>query len=311
MYDLLIIGGGPAGTAAGVYAARKKLSTLLVTETFGGQSDVSDDIQNWVGTVSISGPELGKAFRAHLDAYAGEVLDIEQGKKVSTVERGEDESFTVETDDGSTYKAKTVLAATGSHRRKLKVPGASEFENKGITYCASCDGPIFSGQDVVIVGGGNAGFESAAQLLEYANSVTLLQRSERFKADPVTVEAVLENEKMTAYKNAEISEIRGENFVTGVSYTDKDTGENHDLDVGGVFVEIGLIPTTGMVGDMVELNDNNQIKIDESRQRTSVEGIWAAGDCTDVLYHQNNIAAGDGVKALEDIYLYLRAQKSK
>lgn len=303
MFDLAIIGGGPAGVSAGVYAARKRLKTILITETFGGQSTESVGIENWIGTPNIAGPEFGKLLETHLRTYAGEAVAIkapETVEKVSKIDGG----FEVKTSNES-YQAKTVLIATGSTRRKLEIPGAKEFDNKGISYCASCDGPLFAGQDVVVIGGGNAGFESAAQLLAYANSVTLLNRSDVFRADEMTVEAVLKNPKMKAIKGAVPVEVKGEKFVNALIY--KDAEGEHELKVGGIFVEIGLIPTTSFVEGLVNLNEHNQVAVDPKNQRTSTEGIWAAGDSTDGLFHQNNIAAGDAVKALEDIYLYVHS----
>ncbi len=311
MYDLTIIGGGPAGVAAGVYAARKKLKTLFLTSAtdssdrdFGGQSVVSADVQNWIGTISVSGVNLAKMLEDHLRAYAADVVDIHAGEMVTTI-APDDGNYKISTQKEATYSTKSILVATGSHRRKLTVPGADIFEHKGITYCASCDGPLFSNCHVIVVGGGNAGFETAAQLLAYTESVTLLNNMPEFRGDPVTVEKVLANPKMKAVSNAEIEKIEGDKFVSSLTYKDTTTGESHTLQTGGIFVEIGLVPTTSFLEGIVELNKQKQVVTDPRTQRTSVEGIWAAGDCTDVLYHQNNIAAGDAVRALEDIYIYL------
>ncbi|MDB5254264.1 MAG: Thioredoxin reductase [Parcubacteria group bacterium] len=306
-YDLAIIGGGPAGVSAGVYAARKKLKTVLITESFGGQSTDSMGVQNWIGTIEITGPELAKQMEAHLRAYAEDSVDTKTGLPVTKISK-ENGVFVVETSKEK-FEAKTVLITTGSTRRKLEIPGAKEFENKGITYCASCDGPLFGGKDVVVIGGGNAGFESAAQLLAYAKSVTLLNRSDIIKADEMTVEAVLKHSNMTLIKNAIPKEIKGEKFVDTVIYTDTITNEDKELKVSGVFVEIGLVPTTWFVEDLILLNQYKQIPVDPKNQKTSIEGIWAAGDCTDGLYHQNNIASGDAVKALEDIYMHVHRTK--
>lgn len=304
MHDLIIIGGGPAGVAAGVYASRKKLQTELITKEWGGQSIVSPDIQNWIGTVSISGDALAEALKGHLEAYADDVVTVTAGQLVEKVTK-EGDRFLVTLEDGSTRESRAVLVASGSVRRKLDIPGAEEFDNKGLTYCASCDGPLFSGQDTVVVGGGNAGFETAAQLLAYAKSVTLLHRGDAFKADPVTVEKVLAHPNMTGLVNAEPTAIVGEKFVSGVRYKDTANGEEKELAAGGVFVEIGLVPSTSFVKDLAKLDDYQRIEIDPWTQQTSVPGLWAAGDCTNVKYHQNNISAGDGVRALEDIYVHL------
>ncbi len=292
--------------AAGVYASRKRLKTLFLTAEFGGQSIVSAEVQNWIGTKAISGPELARALKEHLEAYAEDMVVIKEGEKAEVIEKIEG-GFLIKNSQIE-YKAKTILIATGSHRRKLEAIGADKFENKGITYCASCDGPLFRDKDVAIVGGGNAGFETAAQLLSYTKSVTLFHRKPEYKADPVTVKKVLAHPRMHAVPNSDILEVKGEQFVTGIVYKNKDDNEKKELPVQGIFVEIGAIPTTDFVAHLVELTDYKQIKVDPKTQRASLSGIWAAGDCTDGLYHQNNIAAGDAVKALEDIYLYLHAK---
>jgi len=305
MFDLIIIGGGPAGTAAAVYAARKQLKTCMIIKEWGGQSTVSSDIQNWIGTPHISGSELGDSFKKHAYEYKGEFLGIQEGACATKVEKS-DTGFNVTLESGTSIASKVVLIATGSSRRKLGIPGSNTFEHKGVVYCASCDGPVFSGMNVVVVGGGNAGFESAAQLLAYCPVVTLLNRGETFRADAITVEKLSQNPKLTIIKNAIPAEVHGEKFVTGISYTDALTGEIKKIDCGGVFVEIGQIPATGLVRGLVDMTEGGQIKIDARTQKTSLPGVWAAGDCTDVLYHQNNIAAGDAVRALEDIYLAIK-----
>jgi alkyl hydroperoxide reductase subunit F len=309
MYDLAILGGGPAGVAAGVYASRKRLKTIFITQAWGGQSIDSVGIENWIGTINIPGPKFAEDLKKHLMAYAGNIVNVKEGESITRLTVGNEEAgtFKIETDQGS-YEAKTVLIATGSSRRKLAVPGAAEFENKGITYCASCDGPLFADKDVVVIGGGNAAFETAAQLLAYCKTVTLINRSDEFKADPVTVEKVLANSKMKALKNVELLNIKGDKFVNGIVYKDVLTQDVKNLPAEGVFVEIGLIPNTSFAKELVELNTYGQIVIDPRTQATKVSGIWAAGDATDVLYHQNNIAAGDAVRALEDIYMHLHVK---
>ena len=305
MNDLTIIGGGPAGVAVAVYAARKRLKSVLITEEWGGQSNVSEDIQNWIGFPHISGTEMAKAFEAHVREYAEDIIDIKTPALAEMVEKIDD-GFKVTTKGGDVYESRAVFIGVGSSRRKLPAVGADIFEHKGLTYCASCDGPLFTGRDVVVIGGGNAGFESAAQLPAYTNSVTLLEFNEKFLADEVTIEKLQANEKFKAIKNVEVTEVTGEAFVSGLTYKDRTTGEEIKLPTGGVFVEIGMIPNTKMVADVVDLDERNMIIVDPYTQRTSTEGIWAAGDCTDGRYHQNNIAAGDAVKAIEDMYGYLR-----
>ena len=306
MYDLIIIGGGPAGVSAGVYASRKQLKTLFITSEWGGQSTVSPDIQNWIGTPSISGTKLAEDLEGHLRAYAGEWVDILEKEHVTGIEKADD-LFTVSVARGESAQAKTLLIATGSKRRRLTVPGADELEHKGVTYCASCDGPIFAGQDVAVIGGGNAAFETAAQLLAYAKSVTLLNRGDTYKADPVTVEKVLAHPNMTGITNATLTGVQGDTFVSGLTFTDANETEQA-LPVTGIFVEIGMIPNTDFVSEVVELDEYKRVEIDPWTQQSSTPGIWAAGDCTNIKYHQNNISAGDAVKALEDIYVTLNAK---
>lgn len=305
MYDLIIIGGGPAATAAGVYASRKQLKTLLITKDFGGQSVVSTEIQNWIGTPKISGMDLAKNLEEHLRTYAHDIVDIIEGQLVTNI-TGTEGDFTVATDKGETHQGKTILIASGSVRRQLQAEGAADFEHKGVTYCASCDGPMFAGQDVAVIGGGNAGFETAAQLLAYAKSVTLLQHRDHYKADPVTVEHVLSHPNMTGILSAEVTKINADKFVSGLTYTDE-AGE-HELAVTGIFVEIGMIPNTSFAAEIVKLDSNKRVEIDPWTQKTSTPGIWAAGDCTNIKYHQNNISVGDGVRALEDIYVHLKTK---
>jgi alkyl hydroperoxide reductase subunit F len=305
MFDLIIIGGGPAGTAAAVYAARKQLKTLLIVKEWGGQSIVSDDIQNWIGTPHISGAKLAESLKAHVMEYRGEILTVAEGSAVKAVS-GTDGDFTVTLENGAAHTGKTVLVSTGSARRKLDIEGALQYENKGITYCASCDGPLFTGMDVVVIGGGNAGFESAAQLLAYCKSVTLLSRSEP-RADAITIEKLQKKEHFKLIVNAIPKSVKGSVFAESITYTNTDTNEEITLPTSAVFVEIGQVPATSFVDGIVEMTPTKNIVINPRTQETSVKGIWSAGDCTDVLYHQNNIAAGDAVRALEDIYLHLHA----
>lgn len=306
MKDLIIIGGGPAGISAGVYAARKRLTSVLIAEEIGGQSTVSEGVENWIGTIKIAGADMAKAFRAHLDAYKGDIVEVVEGDRVETLTASEG-GFTATTRDGKAFSARAVLIASGASRRKLGIPGADTFENKGVTYCASCDGPIFAGQDVAVVGGGNAGLETAAQLLAYCKSVTLIHRHDALKGDAITVERLSAHENFKTICKSEPTAVLGEKFVSGLTVKHRDTGEETTLPVTGVFVEIGVIPSTGYAKDAVKLDEVQRVVTDPRNQRTSVEGIWAAGDCTDELYHQNNIAAGDAVKALEDIYQWLMA----
>lgn len=308
MYDLIIIGGGPAGCAAAVYAARKELSTAIITTEFGGQSVVSETIYNWIGTPEISGNDLAKNLKAHTEYYKGKFLDIFEREKVTSITKQSDDTFLIKTEKETAFHAKTVLVTTGSSRKKLLVPGADQFENKGVVYCASCDGPLFSGMPVAVIGGGNAGFESAAQLLAYCPVVYLINRSNSFKADAITVEKISAHPNMRVLKNTVPLEVIGDKFVSGLKILNKETNIEEVLPISGVFVEVGQIPNTDYLHDLVEKNEFGNIKINPWTQASSQSGIWAAGDCTDVYYHQNNIAAGDAVKAIEDIYITLKTK---
>ncbi len=303
MNDFLIIGGGPAAVAAGVYAARKKLKTILITEEWGGQSVVSAGIENWIGTKNVSGIEFAKMLEEHVRAQ--EDIEIVVPDRVAKVEKI-DEHFKVSTEKGNAYDTKTVFVGSGAHRKKLGVPGEKEFDGMGVAYCSTCDAPMFKDKDVVVVGGGNAGLEAVLDLVPYAKNIWLLEHSNGLKGDPVTQEKVKSSDKIKEIIfNAETLEILGDKFVTGLKYKDIKTAEEKRLDVGGVFVEIGSVPNSDMVKDLVETNKYGEILIDSKNARTSQLGIWAAGDVTDDPFKQNNISAGDAVKAALDAYNYL------
>lgn len=313
-YQLAIIGGGPAAAGAAVYAGRKQLSTIMIAEDIGGQSAVSETIFNWIGTPAISGGALASSLRAHVAEYAQDKsgsVTLRTGTRVEKVTEGitPEAPFSLSLSSGETVEAQTVLVATGSRYRKLDVPGAERFDNKGVMYCATCDGPLFSGFPVVVIGGGNAAFEAALQLSQYATAVTLIHRSDSFKADPITIEKVKADPKIAIITNAEGVSIDGSTFVERFTYKIKGEENVRDIAVSGVFVEIGQIPNTALVEDLAALDENKKIVADPYTQRTSIEGLWAAGDCTNGKYHQNNIAVGDAVKAIEDIYLWLKTGK--
>ena len=305
MYDLIILGGGPAGTAAAVYAARKQLKTAILANEFAGQSVVSDTIYNWIGTTEISGVNLASNLKNHILYYKGPFLDVIEGDKVIKVIK-DNNIIEVTTQSGKSYKSKTLLVSTGSSRRKLEAINADIFEHKGITYCATCDGPMFGSQDVVVVGGGNAAFESAFQLLAYCKSVTLIHRRSEFRADEITVDKIFKDPKFKAILNADILKVEGDQFVKSLTYKDNVTGVVSTIETTGVFVEIGQIPNTSFVKDVVKIDEFGKIIVDPMTQMTSTPGIWAAGDCTNGKYHQNNIAVGDAVKALEDLYIWVK-----
>jgi alkyl hydroperoxide reductase subunit F len=305
-YDLVIIGGGPAAAAAAVYAARKRLTTLVVAEEIGGQSAVSDTIFNWIGTPEVGGTELAENLRKHMEYYttSEHTLTLSIGHRVTGVEKTA-EGFSVSTAKEA-FSTKSVLVTTGSRHRHLEVPGAAEFEHKGIMYCATCDGPLFTGQPVAVIGGGNAALEAVLQLSAYASHVTLIHRSSEFRADEITVEKVKALPTVTILTNATLTSITGDMFVGGLTYKHSGSETTQEVPVNAVFVEIGQIPNTDIVEGVVTLDEYKKVVVDPLNQRTSTEGIWAAGDCTNGLYHQNNIAAGDAVKAIEDLYIWLK-----
>jgi alkyl hydroperoxide reductase subunit F len=303
MYDLVIIGGGPGGVAAGVYAARKKIKTALVTDSFGGQSLVSNSIENWIGTRSISGFDLAKSLEEHLRAQAG--VDIMDGDLVASVAKRDDGTFLVATKNGKSLQTKYVLLASGSRRKRLGVPGEDQFDGKGVVFCTTCDAPLFGGKTVAVVGGGNSALEGVEDLLQYASKVYLLVRSETLRGDPVTQEKMKADPRVEILWNTVVEEIRGSaetQMVNGVKYKNVKTGEEKELPLDGVFVEIGLVPNSDFVKNLVTLNEVGHVVVDAKTQQTSYPGIWAAGDVSDVLYDQNNISVGDAIKAILNIY---------
>jgi len=309
MYELIIIGGGPAAVAAGVYAGRKQIKTALITETFGGQSIVSNEIYNWVGTKSISGVELAKNFEAHAREHVGEVFDGQKVVKIEKIDGGPPIGhFVVTTSSSEAYETKTILVASGSRRRRLGVTGEDKFDGKGVVFCSTCDAPLFKNKRVVIVGAGNAGLEAAIDSIPYASEITMLVRGTEMRGDAVTQEKVRSHPKIKILFNTVIEEIFGETFVSGVRLLNKETNEKTELSVEGVFVEIGAVPNSDFVKDFVTLDARAEVIVDPKTQATSCPGIWAAGDVSDVLYKQNNISAGDAVKALLNIYEFLHKQ---
>ncbi len=316
MYDLIIIGGGPGGVAAGVYAARKKIKTLLITDSFGGQSSVSGEVQNWIGTKSISGYDLAKSLEEHLRAQ--EDIDIVDDDLVTGIKKddsaaqhhspasGAGQGFSVATRNGKTYETKFVLLASGSRRRKLGVPGEKEFDGKGVVYCSTCDAPIFKDKVTAVVGGGNSALESVMDLFPYSSKIYLIVRSEILRGDPISQDKVKNDPKVTILWNTVVETIQGKDFVTGVHIKNTKTSEGRDLSLDGVFVEVGLLPNSDFVKDLVKLDERGHVVVDARTQATSCPGVWAVGDVTDVLYRQNNISAGDAVKAVLNIYDHIK-----
>jgi alkyl hydroperoxide reductase subunit F len=300
MYDLIIIGGGPAGIAAGIYAARKKIKTLIIVESFGGQSVVSADIQNWIGSPSISGYDLAKSMENHLRSFDGSI-EIEEGERAEKIEQTEG-GFKVATSGGKSFETKYILLASGSRRKRLGVPGEDKYDGKGVVFCSICDAPLFKDKEVAVIGGGNAGLEAVVDLFPYAKKIYLVVRSEGPKGDPVTLEKVSSNAKVEIITQADTEEILGDNFVTGLRYKDRKEGALKELKVSGVFVEVGALPNSEIVKGLADINAKGEVISDPRTQATSNPGIWAAGDVSDALYKQNNTSAGDAIKAALNIY---------
>jgi len=303
MYDVIVIGGGPGGVAAGVYAARKKMKTLLLTETFGGQSAVSATIENWIGEVSIPGFEYAQKLEKHLKAQ--EDIEIKVPEKASEIKKVNG-GFEVLSDKGETYQTKTIIYTAGAQHRHLNVPGEEKFTGKGVVYCSTCDAPFFKEKTVAVVGTGNSGLEACQDLFSYASKIYLVSNNEKIAGDPITAQEVLSHEKVEVIYNASTKEIEGEAMVTGIMYEDIQTQEKKRVDLDGIFVEIGMVPNTELVQELVELNDWGEIKVDHRTAQTSQEGIFAAGDCVDVKFKQNNIAAGLGCVAALSAHEYVK-----
>ncbi len=304
-YDIVIIGGGPAAVAAGVYAARKKAKTLLVAESFGGQSVVSADIHNWIGERNVSGIALAEKLENHIRGYKDDV-EI-WADRVESVARSASDAklFSIRTKAGKSAETRTVIVCSGSSRKRLGIPGEDRLDGKGVAFCSICDAPLFGGKDVAVIGGGNAGLEAVIDLYPYAKKIYLVNRGTALKGDAVTQEKIRTFPTVEFIFNAVPTEIAGDAFVSGMKYKDGITGEEKSLAVEGVFIEIGSVPNSGLMGGLVATDAIGRIVTDPRTMRTSILGIWAAGDVTDGLYQQNNIAAGDAVRALLNAHAYL------
>ncbi len=300
MHDLIIIGAGPAGITASVYAARKKMDFLVLTRDIGGQAAWSGDIENYTGYQFITGPELAQKFEEHMRKYNIPVKDNEQVKEV----RKTDNLIAVITDK-KTYEAKTVIIASGKRTRELGVAGEKEYKNKGITYCATCDGPLFSGKDVAVIGGGNSALDATLQMVKIASKVYLINITEGLGGDEVMREQVEKSQLVTVINNAQVTGIIGDKMVTGISV--RKQGKEETFPVKGVFVEIGLLPNSEFIQGVAK-NQRLEVMIN-ARNETNIPGVFAAGDVTDVPEKQIIIAAGEGSKAALSAFRYLIQHK--
>lgn len=301
MLDLIIIGAGPAGITASVYAARKRINTLVISKDIGGQTAWSGDIENYTGYQFISGPELAAKFEEHMRQYGG--INLKEEEEALEIKR-DGQVISVRTDKGN-YEGRTVIIASGKKSRMLNVPGEAEFKNKGLTYCATCDAPLFSNKTVAVIGCGNSGLDAVIQLMKIAEKIYLINNGPQLTGDPIMREQVEASSKVTMLNNAQVISVSGEKFVSGLKI--KHGGEEKLLAVQGVFVEIGLIPNTGFAKEL-QMNEYNEIKVN-SRNETSIPGVFAAGDVTDVPEKQIIIAAGEGSKAALGAFRYLIQHK--
>lgn len=298
MRDLVIIGAGPAGMTAAVYAARKRIDTLVLTKNVGGMVVMSAGIENYMGYTLISGAELMSKFEDQVEEF-GVPIDYRLVDRVSK----ENNVFHLTLEDGEVIQAKSVIVATGRSPRRLNVPGEKEFIGRGVTYCSICDAPLFVKMDVVVFGGGNSALGAAEQLLKIAGKVYVVSMA-GWSADPILQERVLRSEKTVVYKGYDPVSIEGNSVVEKVKIRNKKTGEEIEIPARGVFVEIGSEPNSGLVKDLAKINDRQEVMVDCSNY-TSVEGLFAAGDVTSAPEKQVIVAAGEGAKAALSAYNYL------
>lgn len=299
-FDVLVVGGGPAGAAAAVYAARKGIRTGVVAERFGGQVLDTMAIENYLSVLETEGPKFGVALEQHVKAYEVDIMNLQRATKLVP-----GKSIQVELASGATLKAKSVILSTGARWRQINVPGEDEYRNRGVAYCPHCDGPLFKGKRVAVIGGGNSGVEAAIDLAGIVGHVTLIEFGDALRADDVLQRKLRSLNNVTAITSAQTTEIHGDGKrVTGLSYKDRSNGSLHQVELEGVFVQIGLVPNTEWLKGTVALADRGEIVVDP-RGQTSVPGVFAAGDATTVPYKQIIIAAGDGAKAALGAFDYL------
>lgn len=308
-YDVLIVGSGPAGAAAAIYAARKGIRTGLMGERFGGQVLDTVDIENYISVPKTEGQKLAGALKAHVDDYDVDVIDTQSASRLVPA-ANEGGLHQIETASGATLKARSIIIATGAKWRNMNVPGENEYRTRGVTYCPHCDGPLFKGKRVAVIGGGNSGVEAAIDLAGVVDHVTLLEFAPEMKADQVLQDKVRSLSNVDIILNAQTTEVKGDGTrVTGLEYQDRVSGATHNLELAGIFVQIGLLPNTNWLEGAVERNRMGEIIVD-ARGETSVKGIFSAGDCTTVPYKQIIIATGEGAKASLSAFDYLIRTKT-
>ena len=303
-FDVLIVGGGPAGAAAAVYAARKGIRVGVAAERFGGQTNDTMAIENYISVLETDGPKFAAALEAQVRHYNVDIMNLQIATKVIPAAEPGD-LIEVQMENGGRLKARTVLLSTGARWRNVNVPGEQQYKNKGVAYCPHCDGPLFKGKRTAVIGGGNSGVEAAIDLAGLVEHVTVIEFAEQLKADAVLVNKLHSLPNVTVHTNAQTTEITGDGSkVNGISFKDRATGFEHHIDLAGVFVQIGLIPNTEFLKGTIELSKFGEIVID-AKGHTNQPGVFAAGDCTTVPYKQIVIAAGEGSKAALSAFDYL------
>jgi len=304
IYDLAIIGGGPAGMTAAVYAARKKINTLLVSKDLGGQVLSTTEVENYMGYQYIEGRQLMNKFKEQMRHFP---IDQEIGEEIQKLDR-EEKIFPLLTRTGKKFRAKTVIIASGKRSRSLNVAGEKKLVGRGVSYCSICDAPFFAGKEVAVVGGGNSAFEAALDLVKIASRIYLVDVAATWKADPILVEQIKKEEKVISFPRYNIKEIKGKDRVEGMTIESLDNGQTKNLPLQGIFIEIGLIPNSEFARSLVKLNQTGEIIIDCSNQ-TNIPGLLAAGDVSSVPEKQIIIAAGEGAKATLIAHQYLMRLK--
>ncbi|MEH7493159.1 alkyl hydroperoxide reductase subunit F [Neobacillus niacini] len=298
-YDVLVVGGGPAGASAAIYAARKGIRTGIVAERFGGQVMDTMGIENFIGTKYTEGPKLAASLEEHVKDYGVDVLNLQRAKRLERNELVE-----IELENGAVLKSKAVILSTGARWRNVGVPGEAEFKNKGVAYCPHCDGPLFAGKRVAVIGGGNSGIEAAIDLAGIVKHVTVLEFAAELKADSVLQDRLYSLPNVTVILNAQTKEIHGTDKVNGISYMDRETEQVKHIELEGIFVQIGLVPNTDWLEGTLERTRFGEIIVDK-HGATSIPGVYAAGDCTDSAYKQIIISMGSGATAALGAFDYL------
>jgi len=302
MYELIIIGGGPAGMTAGIYAARQGLNTLMITKDFGGQMGrKAVAIENYPGFLKISGKELIDRFKKHFQKYKIPVV-FDAVVKIKKLQRG----FLVLTEEKRRFRALSVIIASGAEPRSLKIPDEKKYIGRGLSYCVVCDGPLFKGKRVAVIGGGNSGFEAAYFLSKIARKVYILEGASEVRADAENRERIRRLKNVKVITNALIERIKGDQFIKGIIYRDKSTNEQKELSVEGVFVEIGSQPATSFAKGLVDLTPRGEIKVDSETYQTRTPGLFAVGDCNEGAFRQIITACGEGAKAVLAAHQYLQ-----